>query len=84
MGSTVLVGRPSWERRRSGESRPDRDPAGSPIVEHGGDRARVEGVVSGGTTRRVLQMAGNGAEVEVEIRNFAGTGRPVLLGITER
>jgi hypothetical protein len=29
-------------------------------------------------------MVGNGAEVEVEIRNFAGDGRPVLLGVTER
>ncbi len=29
-------------------------------------------------------MVGNDAEVEVEIRNFAGDGRPVLLGITER
>ena len=26
-------------------------------------------------------MVGNDAEVEVEVRNFAGDGRPVLLGI---
>jgi hypothetical protein len=29
-------------------------------------------------------MVGNEAEVEVEIREFAGSERPVLLGITER
>ncbi|MEN6516649.1 MAG: hypothetical protein ABFC38_00475 [Methanospirillum sp.] len=29
-------------------------------------------------------MVGNDAEVGIEILNFAGTGRPVLLGITER
>ncbi len=54
------------------------------VIEYGGERARVKGFVSDGATRRALQMVGNNAEVEVEIRNFAGTGRPVLLGITER
>ena len=49
-----------------------------------GTGAKVEGFVSDGATRRALQMVGNDAEVEVEIRNFAGDGRPVLLGITER
>ena len=29
-------------------------------------------------------MVGNDADVGIEIRNFAGTDRPVLLGITER
>jgi hypothetical protein len=29
-------------------------------------------------------MVGNDAEVGIDIRNFAGTERPVLLGITER
>ena len=29
-------------------------------------------------------MVGNDAEVDIEIRNFAGTDRSVLLGITER
>ena len=29
-------------------------------------------------------MVGNGAEVGITILNFAGDGRPVLLGITER
>jgi hypothetical protein len=29
-------------------------------------------------------MVGNDAEVAIEIREFAGDGRPVLLGITER
>ena len=54
------------------------------VIEYGGNRARVEGFVSDGATRRALQMVGNDAEVEIEIRNFAGDGRPVLLGITER
>lgn len=31
----------------------------------------------------MLDWAPN-AEVEIEIRNFAGDGRPVLLGVTER
>ena len=44
----------------------------------------MEGFVSDGATRRALQMVGNNAEVEVEVRNFAGTEKPVLLGITER
>ena len=54
------------------------------VIEYGGNGAKVEGFVSDGATRRALQMVGNDAEVEVEIRNFAGEGRPVLLGITER
>ncbi len=29
-------------------------------------------------------MVGNEAEVEVEVRNFVGDSRPVLLGATER
>jgi hypothetical protein len=54
------------------------------VVEYGGERMKIEEFVSEGATRRVLQMVGNDAEVEVEIRNFAGDGRPVLLGITDR
>ena len=54
------------------------------VIDYGGNRARIEGFVSDGATRRALQMVGNEASVDVEIRNFAGTGRPVLLGITER
>jgi hypothetical protein len=54
------------------------------VIEYGGNRANVAGFVSTGATRRALQMVGNNAEVEVEIREFAGAGRPVLLGITER
>ena len=54
------------------------------VIEYGGNRAKVEGFVSTGATRRALQMVGNGASVGIAIRNFAGTGRPVLLGITER
>ena len=41
----------------------------------------MTGFVSDGATRRALQMVGNGAEVGVEILNFAGGERPVLLGI---
>ncbi len=54
------------------------------VIEYGGERAKVEGFVSEGATRRALQMVGNDAEVGVQIRNFAGDGRPVLLGVTER
>jgi hypothetical protein len=54
------------------------------VIEYGGNRAKVEGFVSTGATRRALQMVGNDAEVGIDIRNFAGTERPVLLGITER
>ena len=54
------------------------------VIEYGGNRATVRGFVSDGARRRALQMVGNDAEVEVEVRNFAGDGRPVLLGITER
>ncbi len=54
------------------------------VIEYGGNRAKVEGFVSDGATRRALRMVRNDANVEVEIRNFAGAGRPVLLGITER
>ncbi len=43
----------------------------------------MQGFFSDGATRRALQMVGNDAEVEVEVRNFAGEGRPMLLGITE-
>jgi hypothetical protein len=54
------------------------------VIEYGGNRAKVAGFVSTGAIRRALQMVGNDAEVEVEIREFAGASRPVLLGITER
>ena len=54
------------------------------VIEYGGNGAKVEGFVSDGATRRALQMVGNDASIGIEIRNFAGAGRPVLLGITER
>ena len=54
------------------------------VVEYGGERMKVEGFVSDGATRRALQMVGNNADVGITILGFAGTGRPVLLGITER
>ena len=62
----------------------DRYSAYGLVIEYGGERATVEGFVSDGARRRALQMVGNDAEVEVEVRNFAGSGRPVLLGVTER
>jgi hypothetical protein len=54
------------------------------VIEYGGDRAKVTNFVSTGATRRALQMVGNDADVEIEIREFAGNTKPVLLGITER
>ena len=54
------------------------------VVEYGGNGAKIEGFISDGATRRALQMVGNNASVDIAIVNFAGTGRPVLLGITER
>ena len=54
------------------------------VVEFGGERMRTENFVSDGATCRALQMVGNDASVDSAIVNFAGTGRPVLLGITER
>ena len=54
------------------------------VIEYGGTQARVEGFVSRGATRRALQMVGSSAEVELAVLEFAGAGRPVLLGVTER
>ena len=62
----------------------DTGSAYSLVVEYGGERMKVEGFVSDGATRRALQMVGNSAGVGITVLNFAGTGRPVLLGITER
>ena len=54
------------------------------VIENGGEQAKVKVFVSDGATRRALQMVGNNADVGIAIVNFAGAGRPVLLGITER
>ncbi|MEN6341341.1 MAG: right-handed parallel beta-helix repeat-containing protein [Methanospirillum sp.] len=62
----------------------DTGSAYSLVIEYGGNGAKVEGFISEGATRRALQMVGNDASVEIEIRNFAGNDRPVLLGVTER
>jgi hypothetical protein len=62
----------------------DTGSAYSLVIEYGGNGAKVKGFVSTGATRRALQMVGNDAEIEIEVRNFAGDGRPVLLGVTER
>jgi hypothetical protein len=45
---------------------------------------RSKGIVSDGATRRALRMVGNDAEIGITILGFAGTERPVLLGVTER
>ncbi|MEN6343159.1 MAG: hypothetical protein ABFC89_11450 [Methanospirillum sp.] len=50
------------------------------VIEYGGKRAKVEGFVSEGATRRALQMVGSDAEVGITIVGFAGDGPPVLLG----
>ncbi len=54
------------------------------MIEYGGNGAKVKGFVSVGATRRALQMVGNNADVGITGLGFAGTGRPVLLGVTER
>ena len=54
------------------------------VIEYGGNGAKVKDFVSDGATRRALQMVGNDAEVGITILGFAGTDRPVLLGVTER
>ena len=62
-------------------------PAGaahSLVIEYDGSGVKVKGFISSSATRRALQMVGNGASIEIAIVNFAGTGRPVLPGITER
>lgn len=50
----------------------DRSAVRHPAVEYGGSGAKVRDFVSDGATRRVLQMAGHGAEVRITIVNFAG------------
>ncbi len=54
------------------------------VIEYGGNRAKVEGFVSTGATRRALQMVGNNADIGITVLSFAGEERPVQLGITER
>ena len=54
------------------------------MIEYGGNGAKVTGFVSEGSTRRALQMGGNDADVGITVLGFAGTERPVLLGVTER
>ena len=62
----------------------DTGSAYSLVIEYGGERMKVENFVSTGATRRALQMVGNNTELGITVLGFAGTGRPVLLGITER
>jgi len=62
----------------------DTGSAYSLVIEYGGNGAKVKGFVSIGATRRALQMVGNNADVGITILNFAGAGRPVLLGVTGR
>ena len=61
----------------------DRSAVRHAAAEYGGSGAKVRDFVSDGATRRVLQMAGHGAEVRITIVNFAGDGRRAAR-ITER
>jgi len=54
------------------------------VIEYGGVGAVLQGCVSDGATRRALQATSSGASIDLEVRRFAGAGRPVLVGITER
>ena len=72
------------ERRRSGDKWTGWGAAGSTVIEYAGKGATTTDSVSTGAKRRALQMVANDAAVGIAIVNFAGTGRPVLLGITER
>ncbi|WP_440950686.1 hypothetical protein [Methanosphaerula subterraneus] len=54
------------------------------VIEYGGAGIIARGFVSTGATRRALQATAIDADLEIGIVNFAGDGRPVLLGITER
>lgn len=54
------------------------------VIEYGGVGAVLRDCVSDGATRRALQATASGASIDLEIRRFAGAGRPVLAGITER
>lgn len=51
------------------------------VVEYGGNRAKVEGFVSTGATRRALKMVGNDADVGITVLGFAGRRRhPAVAG----
>lgn len=54
------------------------------VIEYGGGGAQMVRCVSSRATRRALQATATGAGIDLEIRNFAGPGAPVLVGITER
>jgi len=54
------------------------------VIEYGGGGLIARQFVSTGATRRALQATATGADLEIGIIRFAGQGRPVLLGITER
>ncbi len=51
------------------------------VIEYGGNRAKVEGFVSTGATRRALKMVGNDADVGITVLGFAGRRRhPAVAG----
>jgi hypothetical protein len=54
------------------------------VIEYGGVGAKVKNFVAEQNTRRALQATAQNADIAIEIRDFKGAGRPVLLGITER
>jgi hypothetical protein len=54
------------------------------VIEYGGGGLVARQFISTGATRRALQATATSADLEIGIIRFAGQGKPVLLGITER
>lgn len=54
------------------------------VIEYGGVGVRVKDFTATANTRRALQATAVAADIGITIRDFRGSGRPVLLGITER
>lgn len=51
------------------------------VIEYGGAGFVARGFTSTGATRRALQATATGADLGVAIAGFAGTDKPVLLGV---
>lgn len=54
------------------------------VLEYGCSGVKVTDLTCIGNTRRALQATATGANISMNILNFAGKEKPVLLGITER